>query len=128
MLEIGKAHATAHRSTRNHRTRIERLERSQQGTQRFLFCRILCVPKIRFCNIDWVKARRRRRGAQSRVPAPPYERALAHPKLSKAVNRRLREIYRALDPVALLAEMRDAQAEPGTRLGGPPGKLAAAAS
>ena len=41
--------------------------------------------------------------------------ALAHPKVSKAVKRRLRELYRTLDPVALLAEMRDAQAELGTR-------------
>jgi hypothetical protein len=39
----------------------------------------------------------------------PYARALAHPKLSKAVKKRLRELYRSLDPVALLAEIRDAQ-------------------
>src|SRR5450631_3657262 len=61
---------------------------------------------------------KRREGAKVikryHVPATPYERALAHPKLSKAVKRRLREIYRTLDPVALLAEMRDAQAELGT--------------
>ncbi|MFD2031397.1 hypothetical protein ACFSKM_15925 [Ancylobacter dichloromethanicus] len=62
------------------------------------------------------------------VPATPYERALAHPKLSRAVKRRLREIYRTLDPVALLAEMRDAQAEPGTRVGARASKLAAVAS
>jgi len=48
--------------------------------------------------------------------------------LSKAVKRRLREIYHTLDPVALLAEMRDAQAELGTRVGARAGKLAAAAS
>ncbi len=60
--------------------------------------------------------------------ATPYARALAHPKLSKPVKRRLREIYRTLDPVALLAEMRDAQAELGTRVGARAGKLAAAAS
>jgi hypothetical protein len=48
--------------------------------------------------------------------------------LSKAVKRRLREIYRPLDPVALLAEMRDAQAELGTRVDARAGKLAAAAS
>ena len=48
--------------------------------------------------------------------------------MSKAVKRRLREIYRTLDPVALLAEMRDAQAELGTRVGARAGKLAAAAS
>jgi hypothetical protein len=47
---------------------------------------------------------KRREGAKVikryHVPATPYERALAHPKLSKAVKRRLREIYRTLDPVA----------------------------
>jgi len=31
-------------------------------------------------------------------PATPYERALAHPKLSKAIKRRLRETYRSLRP------------------------------
>ena len=49
-------------------------------------------------------------------PATPYARALAHPKLGKAVKKRLRELYRTLDPVALLAEMRDAQKELGTRV------------
>src|ERR1700723_3313162 len=75
---------------------------------------------------------KRREGAKVikryHVPATPYSRALAHPKLSKAVKRRLREIYRTLDPVALLAEMRDAQAELGTRVGARAGKLAAVAS
>src|SRR5271169_5609444 len=73
---------------------------------------------------------KRREGAKVikryHVPATPYARALAHPKLGKGVKRHLREIYRALDPVALLAEMRDAQAELGTRAGA--GKLAAAAT
>src|SRR3954454_3822538 len=32
------------------------------------------------------------------APATPYARALAHPKLSKGVKRRLRELYRTLDP------------------------------
>ena len=75
---------------------------------------------------------KRREGAKVikryHVPATPYERALAHPKVSKAVKRRLREIDRTLDPVALLAEMRDAQAELGTRVGARAGKLAAATS
>jgi Integrase core domain len=61
---------------------------------------------------------KRREGAKVikryHVPATPYERALAHPKLSKAVK--------------LLAEMRDAQAELGTRVGARAGKLAAAAT
>lgn len=50
-------------------------------------------------------------------PATPYERALAHPKLSKAIKRRLRETYRGLDPVALLAEVRAAQDALGERIG-----------
>ena len=37
-----------------------------------------------------------------------------HPKVGKAVKQGLRELYRTLDPVALLAEMRDAQTELGT--------------
>jgi hypothetical protein len=49
-------------------------------------------------------------------PATPYERALAHPRLPKAIKRRLRETYRTLDPVALLAEMRRCQEELGSRI------------
>ncbi|UPJ68305.1 transposase family protein [Bradyrhizobium sp. 191] len=75
---------------------------------------------------------KRREGAKVikryHVPATPYERALAHPRLSKVVKRRLRELYRTLDPVALLAEMRDAQAELGTRVDARAGRLAAATS
>ena len=50
---------------------------------------------------------KRREGAKVikryHAPATPYERALAHPKLSKAIKRRLRETYRSLDPVACVA-------------------------
>lgn len=49
-------------------------------------------------------------------PATPYARALSHSKVSKAVKRRLRELYRILDPVELLSEMRMAQAELGSRV------------
>ena len=63
---------------------------------------------------------KRREGAKVikryHAPATPYARALAHAKVGKAVKRRLREIYRTLDPVALLAEVRAAQTELGTRL------------
>ena len=63
---------------------------------------------------------KRREGAKVikryHAPATPYARALGHPKLSKAVKKRLRELYRTLDPVALLAEIRDAQTELGTRV------------
>jgi hypothetical protein len=50
-------------------------------------------------------------------PATPYERALAHPKLARAIKRRLRETYRTLDPVQLLADIRAAQEELGERIG-----------
>jgi hypothetical protein len=50
------------------------------------------------------------------APATPYARALAHPKLSQAINRRLREIYRDLDLVALLEEIRAAQEQFGERI------------
>jgi hypothetical protein len=64
---------------------------------------------------------KRREGAKVikcyHAPATPYERALAHPKLSPAIKRRLRETYRSLDPVALLAEIRAAQDELGDRIG-----------
>jgi hypothetical protein len=39
-------------------------------------------------------------------PSTPCERALAHPKVAAAVKQRLRDQYRTLDPVALLAEIR----------------------
>jgi hypothetical protein len=63
---------------------------------------------------------KRREGAKVikryHVPATPYARALAHPKVAKAIKQRLRALYRTLDPVALLAEMRAAQAVLGTRV------------
>lgn len=49
-------------------------------------------------------------------PMTPYQRALAHPKMHKAVKRRLRAQYRTLDPVALLAEIRSIQEELGSRV------------
>ena len=63
---------------------------------------------------------KRREGAKVikryHLPATPYARALAHPKLPKAIKRRLRETYRTLDPVLLLAEMRRCQEELGSRI------------
>ena len=63
---------------------------------------------------------KRREGAKVikryHAPSTPYERALAHPKVPEAVKRRLREQYRTLDPVALLAEIRAAQEELGNRI------------
>jgi hypothetical protein len=49
-------------------------------------------------------------------PLTPYERALAHPKLAETVKKGLREQYRTLDPVALLADIRAAQEELGNRI------------
>jgi hypothetical protein len=64
---------------------------------------------------------KRREGAKVikryHAPATPYERALVHPRLSKAIKRRLRSTYRGLDPVALLAEIRATQEELGERIG-----------
>jgi hypothetical protein len=49
-------------------------------------------------------------------PSTPCERALAHPKVPAAVKQRLRNQYRTLDPVALLAEIRAVQEELGNRI------------
>ena len=72
---------------------------------------------------------KRREGAKVikryHAPATPYERALAHPKVTKAVKKRLREQYRTLDPVALLAEIRAAQDELGDRVDRRAGRRAA---
>jgi hypothetical protein len=57
-------------------------------------------------------------------PATPLERALAHPKVTKGVKARLRQMHRTLDPVALLAEMRAVQTELGERIDRRPGKIA----
>ena len=63
---------------------------------------------------------KRREGAKVikryHAPATPYERALAHPKVPRTIKQRLREQYRTLDPVALLAEIRAAQEELGRRI------------
>ena len=64
---------------------------------------------------------KRREGAKVikryHAPATPYERALAPPQLSKAIKLRMRETYRGLDPMALLAEIRAAQNDLGERIG-----------
>lgn len=57
-------------------------------------------------------------------PATPFERALAHAKVTRAVKVRLRDMHRTLDPVALLAEMRAVQTELGERIDRRPGKIA----
>ena len=50
------------------------------------------------------------------LPSTPYERALAYPKVTATVKKRLRDQYRSLDPVALLAEIRATQEELGNRV------------
>jgi hypothetical protein len=63
---------------------------------------------------------KRREGAKVikryHLPSTPYERALAHPKVTAAVKKRLRDQYRSLDPVALLADIRATQEELGNRV------------
>jgi hypothetical protein len=49
-------------------------------------------------------------------PSTPWERALAHPSVTAGVKQRMRDQYRTLDPVALLAEIRAAQEELGNRV------------
>jgi hypothetical protein len=73
---------------------------------------------------------KRREGAKVikryHAPATPYERALAHPTLDHAVKSRLIEIYRTLDPVLLMDEMRHAQTELGRRVDQRAGTVTAA--
>jgi hypothetical protein len=63
---------------------------------------------------------KRREGAKVikryHLPSTPYERALAHPKVTPDVKKRLRDQYRSLDPVVLLAEIRATQDELGNRV------------
>src|ERR1700742_2072312 len=63
---------------------------------------------------------KRREGARVikryHAPLTPYQRALVHPKVTAAVKRRLRDQYRSLDPVGLLAEIRATQDELGNRV------------
>jgi hypothetical protein len=73
---------------------------------------------------------KRREGAKVikryHTPATPYARALAHPKLGETVKGKLREVHRTLDPVAFLAQMRDAQAELGARVDARASKIVSA--
>ena len=50
------------------------------------------------------------------APATPYERTLAHPTIDKMIKRKLRELRFNLDPVLLLTEVREAQAQLGARV------------
>ena len=72
---------------------------------------------------------KRREGAKVikryHAPATPFERAVAHPRATRAVKARLRAMHRTLDPVAHLAEIRAAQTELGERIDRRAGKIAA---
>jgi len=75
---------------------------------------------INFFQPSFKLKEKRREGAKVikryHAPATPFERALAHPEVPAVVKQRLREQYRTLDPVALLAEIRAAQEELGNRV------------
>ncbi|WP_354053418.1 DDE-type integrase/transposase/recombinase [Bradyrhizobium sp. LB12.1] len=75
---------------------------------------------INFFQPSFKLKEKRREGAKVikryHLPSTPYERALAHPKVPAAVKKRLRDQYRSLDPVALLAEIRATQDELGNRV------------
>jgi hypothetical protein len=74
---------------------------------------------INFFQPSFKLREKRREGAKIikryHAPATPYERALAHPDVDPAIKDRLREMYHTLDPVALLVQMREAQAARSAR-------------
>src|SRR6516225_2680299 len=82
---------------------------------------------INFFQPSFKLKEKRREGAKVikryHLPSTPYERALAHPKVTAAVKKRLRDQYRSLDPVALLSEIRATQDELGNRVDRRPGQV-----
>jgi len=87
-----------------------------------LMCRLYAAARlyVNFFQPSFKLKEKRREGAKVikryHAPSTPYERALAHPKVPAAGKHRLREQYRTLDPVALLAEIRATQEELGNRV------------
>ena len=75
---------------------------------------------INFFQPSFKLKEKRREGAKVikryHAPATPYERALAHPGVDDTVKHHLREIYRMLDPVALITDVRNIQIELGQRV------------
>ncbi|WP_164719102.1 MULTISPECIES: transposase family protein [Bradyrhizobium] len=75
---------------------------------------------VNFSQPSFKLKEKRREGAKVikryHLPSTPYKRALAHPKVTAAVKKRLRDQHRSLDPVALLAEIRATQEELGNRV------------
>ncbi len=96
--------------------RFEGIETAQAMARLYAAARL----HVNFFQPSFKLKDKRREGAKVikryHPPATPYARALEHPAVAKAVKRRLRELYRTLDPVALMAEIRDAQSELGARV------------
>ena len=104
--------------------RFEGIETAQAMARLYAAARL----HVNFFQPSFKLRDKRREGAKVikryHAPATPYARALKHPAVAKTVKRRLSELYRTLDPVALLAQMRDAQSELGTRVDRRAGKFA----
>ena len=104
--------------------RFEGVEAAQAMARLYAAARLY----VNFFQPSFKLKEKRREGAKVikryHAPATPFERALAHPKVARAVKVRLRELRRTLDPVALLAEIRAAQTELGERIDRRPGKVA----
>ena len=96
--------------------RFEGLEAAQALARLYAASRLY----VNFFQPSFKLKEKRREGAKIikryHAPATPCERALAHPAVDKAMKRKLREMRRSLDPVALLAEVREAQAQLGKRV------------
>src|SRR5262245_29675867 len=103
--------------------RLEGIETAQVMARLYAAARLY----VNFLQPSFKLKEKRREGAKVikryHDPATPFERALAHPKVTRAVKARLRDMHRTLDPVALLAEMRAAQTELGERIDHRPGKM-----
>jgi integrase-like protein len=97
-------------------SRFEGVETAQAMGRLYAAARLY----VNFFQPSFKLAEKRREGAKIikryHHPSTPYERALAHGQVPRAVKRWLRAIYRTLDPVALLAEIRVIQEELGDRV------------
>lgn len=75
---------------------------------------------VNFFQPSFTLKKKRREGAKVikryHAPLTPHQRALAHPKLTAAAKRRLRDQYRSLNPVGLLAGIRATREELGNRV------------
>jgi len=105
--------------------RFEGVEAAQAMARLYAAARLY----VNFFQPSFKLKEKRREGAKVikryHPPATPFDRALAHRRVTRAVKARLRDMHRTLDPVALLAEMRAAQTELGERIDCRPGKTAA---